>query len=263
MAAKLARQQSIKFKQKSSDNDDDVRLRWHLGGYVIGLAVLLGSLTYAYVQITRDDVLPIKELRLVGEFDRVESNVLKGLVTQKMDGNFFTVDVANIHKTVTDLPWVDFAWVDRVWPQTLQVRVVEEKPIAYLEGAGLLNKNGEVFTNEMVLASSQVLPKLSGSLEDRQALIEKYNQFAKYFQLYDLSITLLNLDQRGSLKMRLSNGVELVLGREDVAHRLNRFLKIFGQKMARGETSFKHVDLRYANGFALSKLKQQLNAVVS
>ena len=63
--------------------------------------------------------------------------------------------------------------------------------------------------------------------------------------------------------MRLSNGVELVLGREDVARRLNRFLKIFGQKMAQGETSFKHVDLRYANGFALSKLKQQLNAVVS
>lgn len=263
MAARLARQQSIRFKQNSSDSDDSVRLYWHLSGYVIGLAVLLGSLAYAYAQITRDDVLPITELRLVGEFDRVELNVLKELVTQKMDGNFFTVDVANIHQTVTDLPWVDFAWVDRVWPQTLQVRVVEEKPVAYLEGVGLLNKNGDVFTSEMALAPGQVLPKLSGSLEDRQVLIEKYNEFAKYFQLYDLSITLLDLDQRGSLKMRLSNGVELVLGREDVARRLNRFLKIFGQKMAQGESSFKHVDLRYANGFALSEVKQQLDTVVS
>ena len=238
-------------------------MSWHIGAYVIGFVALFGSLAYAYTQITRNDVLPITELRLVGEFDRVESQILKELVANNINGNFFTVDVASIHRSVSSLPWVSFAWVDRVWPQTLQVRVVEEKPVAYLKGAGLLNARGEVFSTDSDTALSQSLPKLSGSMEDRQVLIEKYSEFSGYFQAYELSIALLDLDQRGSLTMQLSNGVELVLGHEDVGRRLNRFLKIFGQKMAQGETSFKHVDLRYANGFALSEVKQQLGTVVS
>lgn len=250
-------------RQKQPQQTVDVRLYWKFSAYVFGFAILFGSVAYAYGQVTRDDVLPITELRIVGEFDQVKVETLKKIVIENLDGNFFTVDVKNIHLQMTGLPWVSFAWVDRVWPRTLQVRVVEEKPVAYLNGSGLLNMEGEVFAVEGKSELVNKLPQLSGSDEERETLINKYSEFSRYFRSYDLNIAALELDQRGSWKMRLSNNVEIVLGHEEVEKRLTRFLKIFGQQMAHGEVQFKRVDLRYANGFALSDHQKQTFGVVS
>lgn len=231
----------------------DVRMHWKIGAYALGVLMMFGAFGYAYKQITRDDVLPITEIRLVGEFQQVNADALKDLVTSELGGNFFTVDVAGLHRKVISLPWVSFAWVDRVWPQTLQVRVVEETPVAYLKNAGLINGQGQLFVSNVDQAMIDGLPQVSGAVDMREQLISKYREFSRYFSAYDLRVASLDLDDRGAWKMRLSNGVLIVLGHDDIERRLNRFLKIFGQQMAQGKVAFKRADLRYANGFALSE----------
>ncbi len=51
--------------------------------------------------------------------------------------------------------------------------------------------------------------------------------------------------------MRLDDGLTLELGRSDMEARLARFVMVYDRTLGRLPPSVAHVDLRYANGFAI------------
>ena len=59
------------------------------------------------------------------------------------------------------------------------------------------------------------------------------------------------LSLRRAWQVRLDNGMTLEVGREQVAARLTRFLSAYAQTIAPLGGRADHVDLRYANGFAV------------
>ena len=61
-----------------------------------------------------------------------------------------------------------------------------------------------------------------------------------------------NVNDRWSWKIRLANGLEILLGRNDQLKKLQRFLKtltVLGQEQV---DAMAIVDLRYPNGYAVS-----------
>ena len=52
-------------------------------------------------------------------------------------------------------------------------------------------------------------------------------------------------------RMKLDNGLELELGRDEVGPRLDRFVAIWRQELSRLPYRMEYVDLRYPNGFAV------------
>ena len=66
-----------------------------------------------------------------------------------------------------------------------------------------------------------------------------------------LDVNKLELDERRSWSMLLSNGVELQLGRNDTERRIERFVKVFSMRNAPNIDDIKYIDLRYPNGFAM------------
>jgi cell division protein FtsQ len=66
-----------------------------------------------------------------------------------------------------------------------------------------------------------------------------------------LQVTKLVLSPRHAWQLRLSNGMVLELGREDMQQRLARFVEAYPYSLAAIQSRVKYVDLRYGNGFAV------------
>jgi len=66
-----------------------------------------------------------------------------------------------------------------------------------------------------------------------------------------IGVERLTLDARGSWRVHLTSGTEIILGRSDAPRRLNRFARMLPGLLAQHPTSLQRADLRYSNGFAL------------
>jgi len=216
---------------------------------LIGVATLagLGLVTH---YLGSDDVLELRELRLVGEFKHVNADELKALVAARIDGNFLAVDVKGVHEVVTSLPWVSNAWVDRIWPDVLQVRVVEQKPIAVWNDSALLNADGRAFVAAQ-MADWPSVPAFTGPPSGEKLMAQSIVAFSAALAPAGLRVTAVGLDARHAWTVTLDNGIELMLGRERTQERLERFVKIYPARLQVAASQVQRVDLRYTNGFAV------------
>ncbi len=212
-------------------------------------------------------ILPIEEIRLVGEFKYLDTGVLKKTIIQHIDGNFFAVNVEAIHQVIQQLAWVAVVRVDRLWPNALQVYVVEQIPVAMWRDKALVNQRGEVFLVESHQAVMG-LPMLNGPPGTSHLLVEQYLDFSEILLSAGLLINRLQIDARQAWSMTLDNGIDVILGRDNVLQRLSRFLRVYEYEPAMRSQLIERVDLRYTNGFALRwentvSQYQPLNTVLS
>ena len=79
-----------------------------------------------------------------------------------------------------------------------------------------------------------------------------YNEAREMFAPLGLRVQGLAMDRRGSWSLALDSGTEVVIGRADARPRLQRFVRMLPQLLARNAQPLQRADLRYTNGFALS-----------
>jgi cell division protein FtsQ len=124
---------------------------------------------------------------------------------------------------------------------------------ADLRGMRLVNTYGEVFTGELPGAGR--LPQFAGPLGSAQEVTRRYAAFRQALAPMELEPRQVLLSPRYAWQMRLSNGLTLELGRdqlkEPVLERLSRFVAFYAQTLGRLKRRLDYVDLRYPNGFAL------------
>jgi cell division protein FtsQ len=178
---------------------------------------------------------------------------------RQVRGTFFTVDLDHVRASLEKLPWVREARVERRWPDTLVVSLTEHVPLARWNDDALVSEAGEVF----VAADSATLPRLSGPEESSDEVIDAYRRHRAALEKIGLRIAELRLSPRRAWRIRLDNGIELALGREQTDARLARFValypRLFGAQpavaAAGGPSAAPRmpatVDLRYPDGFAV------------
>ena len=170
------------------------------------------------------------------------------LVTDRhVRGNFFSVDLEHLQSAFEKLPWVREARVARRWPDTLVVTFSEHVPLARWNDAALLNQQGEVFA----AALDAKLPHLRGPENSSGEVTQAYDAYQKQWATVGRSIDELQLSPRRAWRLRLDDGTEIMLGREDVATRLTRFIQLYPKLVADPLQAPTYADLRYADGFAL------------
>ncbi len=213
---------------------------------VLVLAALLG------VQRWSQDPhsLPLRKVQIEGQFRYLSHEQLQAAVTPHVRGGFFNLDVAAVQDAASALSWVDQVSVRRVWPDTVRIRVQEQQPLARWGRQGLLNQRGEVF-DAAGHAVTQTLPYLSGPEGRQRQLLRHYQALQETLTPLGLTISQLRQDERRSLELKLSNGVELRLGRDAARARLQRFVRVYPGLMASKGEGLLGVDLRYSNGFAV------------
>ncbi|MFO7541917.1 MAG: cell division protein FtsQ/DivIB [Thiobacillus sp.] len=147
---------------------------------------------------------------------------------RRVRGTFFTVDLESVRNSLEKLPWVREARVERRWPDTLVVSITEHVPLARWNDNALVNETGEVF----VAAAGESLPRLSGPEGSSAEVVTAYRKHQAALAPLGMSISELRLSPRRAWRMRLDNGMQLALGREQPAERLARFVGLYPRLFA-------------------------------
>ena len=181
-------------------------------------------------------------------------------VLPKLEGNFFTIDLAKARLAFEAVPWVRVAVVHRDYPNRLRAVLLEHRPMAHWgneEAGTLINEQGQVFEATLDDADAERLPRMKGPASESQTVAGMYMALSPRFQAKDLEIDLLELTPRGSWRIQTKQGAQIELGRgsrTEILQRLDVFLTTLKQVTARygrGASAVASADLRHKDAYAL------------
>ncbi len=213
-------------------------------------SVVVATLFWGWKQIDLDALFPLRKVAIGGELEHVGEERLRALVADSLEGGFFRVDVAALAREIEQLPWVDRAVVSKRWPDVLVVMVREQQALARWRAGGVLNVRGERF-NPGGDDVGEPLVELDGPPGSEALMARRFQQLQPRLREAGIGLRRMVLSERRAWRMELDDGAEVILGREAMALRLERFLRFYPPLVARSG-AIARIDLRYPNGFAVA-----------
>jgi cell division protein FtsQ len=192
----------------------------------------------------------------------VNLSQVKNQVLEQVQGNFFTVRLENIKEAFEALPWVRHASVRRVWPNGLAVSIEEQKPFGVWGSRNehkLMNGFGEVFSASLAQVDDPSnLIEVSGPNDSSKEVMQLYQKASRWFTPWNVDVVSVNLSDRYSWSVKLSNGIRVEFGRDEEAQgkalteeRVARLIEYWPKAQERLTSRVDVIDLRYSNGFAV------------
>lgn len=206
------------------------------------LAILAGGAAY----VVRLPQFPITEVRVLTPLSHVTREQIETIVRSEIRGTFFTMPLGAIRKGFEKLPWVRRAELRRRWPGGIDVMLTEHVPLARWGRHALVNTHGELFE----AAYDGALPSFNGPEGAAKEMAIQFDHFRRSLAAIGREPGEISVSPRRAWQIRLDDGLTLDLGREHVEERLQRFVAVYPQTMARMPHPVDRVDLRYGNGFA-------------
>lgn len=193
---------------------------------------------------------PVRQIELRAEYSHVSAEQIRATVENHLANGFFAVQLGDVQKAVSELPWVERVEARKQWPDTVQLTVFERQPYARWGGTRLISRSGEIF-NVPGADAMQGLPQLSGPDERLADVLAFHAECLREFAGSGLAVRAVDLSARGSWRLTLASGALIDIGRVDASARLKRFLDVWPKLAAGAAGPPVYVDLRYENGFAL------------
>ncbi|MBS1143741.1 MAG: cell division protein FtsQ [Proteobacteria bacterium] len=232
----------------------------HLLNAIADLLMLVAAaalLAAGAVWLVRVPSLPVKQVVFAEALPHTKRGEVEQLLPGSLKGNFFSLNLEQVRGSLERLPWARKVEVRRVWPSKLEISIEEHKPVArWGEGRGeLVNSYGEVFAANLPDSEAGDLPLLFGPQGTAQDVLKHYAEFVGSFAKVGEKPVQLTLSPRLAWQLKLQNGMLVDIGREQakspVDVRLQRFLEIYPETVAKRAVRPAVVDLRYPNGFAM------------
>ncbi len=195
--------------------------------------------------------LPIKYVRTEGVFQYLSKDDIKTVLEPLVTTSFLEANMQAIHLAVAALPWVDAVEVKRLWPDTIDIKVTEKK--AYLRWGkdSLITEQGVIFTPKS-LERHQHLIVVTAPQARRLEVLEIMKGIKTALADESLELAEFTINNRWSWTIKLTTGLEILLGREEQLKKLQRFLKTIPLLGKQQIEAMAVVDLRYPNGYAVS-----------
>lgn len=221
---------------------------------MLGIGVLTTVLLLSAVGIWLAEAqnLPVRVIRVQGEMQHVSQKEIREAVMPYVQQGFLRIDIAAVRTAVEAMPWVHSVEVRRTWPDVLQLQLREQEVLAlWGEGeSGLVNPEGRIF-RPLGIAASDTLPVLRGPQGTSVMLTAHFIELQRALTQVGLTIRDVTMDERRAWRVRLDNGVELMLGRSEHPERVERFIRAYPRILGPRISTVARVDLRYTNGFAV------------
>lgn len=232
----------------------------HLLNAIADLLTLVAAaalLAAGAVWLVRVPSLPVRQVVFADALAHTKRGEVEQVLPGSLTGNFFSLNLHQVRGALEKLPWARKVEVRRQWPDRLEIRIEEHKPVArWGEGRSeLVNSYGEVFTAALPESEASSLPLLVGPQGTAEDVLKHYSEFVGSFAAVGEKPVQLTLSPRLAWQLKLENGMLVDIGREQqkapVGVRLQRFLEIYPETVARQAIRPTVVDLRYPNGFAM------------
>jgi cell division protein FtsQ len=213
------------------------------------LTSLLG-LIFWFTLILNDPLkFPIRYVKVGGDTPHLTQFSVKSVVEPYAKKGFFSINLIALRRKLIAIPWVGAVDIRRKWPSTLSVQIKEAIPMARWNLSGLVTAKGDLFYPRLD-SIPKSLPELRGNEENKQIMVENYAEMKRYFSKQAFSIKVLTLSPQFSWRISLNNGVDVILGAENVLVRSKRFVSVYEQLKRKGRP-IKYIDMRYRHGVAV------------
>lgn len=233
---------------------------WSFGlGLVFFILVVFSLITVSWwlsKHFLGQETVPVSSIVISGEMPYSQREDILAAIEQIDLGNFFKVNVNDVQKQVSALPWVYSVAVRKQWPNELKIYVVDQTPVALWNGDFLLNQFGKAFQADIKRITHH-LPRFFGPEGAENLALENYSNLNALLDYKNLSIDELVLSERFSWQLTLNDGVTLNLGREERVERVQRFMDVYSLIKAQINTekqenqAVDYIDLRYDTGLAV------------
>lgn len=219
------------------------------------VVLLLAGVTWKYgwdaINTRLETALPIKYVRTEGVFQYLSKDDVRVALEPLVKTGFFNLDVQELHAAVAALPWVNDVRVRRVWPDAIEIKVSEKRPFVRWRDNSLVSDTGVVFTPKNIEPFSDLL-LVSGPDQQQVKVLEIMKGVKTELADQSLELVEFSINDRWAWRLKLANGLEVLLGREDQLKKLQRFLKSLTVLPQEQIDAMEIVDLRYPNGYAVS-----------
>lgn len=236
----------------------DVRLMNGVSAAIFALAAL-ALLVAGVLWLTRAPWFGIRAVQIDGELSRNSVPTIRANALPRLQGNFFSIDLARARAAFESVPWVRRAVVRRVFPDRLAVRLEEHRPVALWQPEDernplLVNSFGEVFEANVGDVEDDRLPVLDGPEGSAAAMWALLQRLQPLLARQELVLRRLTLSARGSWRGEAEDGQVIEFGRgsdDELVARTERFVRTLPQVTGRLRKPLLSADLRHADGYAL------------
>jgi cell division protein FtsQ len=194
---------------------------------------------------------PIELISVQGDLQYIDPEAVQAVIQPYLNESFLGIDLNAMRGDLAEMPWVANAAVTRVWPSQLIVHLDEQLPVARWGDEALLNNAGKAFKPEDISQFAD-LPQLDGPQRAKQRVMQYYQQFNRLLRPYGLGVAQLELRERGSWFLTTQDGIQVLLGRDELVDKMQRFLTIDQHMLAEYREQIARVDLRYNNAMAVA-----------
>ena len=225
-------------------------------------ALLFGVVVIVWFAVRGILDRPILHAEISGKFAQVSRIQIEQVLEPYARKGFLSIDLDKVKKSLEAIRWIDHVRVERAWPDGVRVFVTEQVAVARWGEKGLLNTRGELFLPDARDVRAD-LPQLNGPEGTEGEVAKLYLDTYPRLLTVGLTLSRVSLDERGAWSLQLRNGIEVRLGREDVAARLERFIRAASPVIATRTGDVAYVDMRYSNGFSIGWGKPSTNGGVN
>jgi cell division protein FtsQ len=255
--------QMMPVLEKDSENESNAinndRRQQLIPGLV--LTVLIITLISLFgIKLADPSTLPVRHVSISGDFTYLSPISLQQRVSKVVTGGFFNINVETIQKVLLQEPWVKEVSVNRTWPDRITVTIREQIAIAQWGESGLMSSDAQIFYPDPATFPDNQ-PIVIGPDSSVRQVMEYLLKIQKILPK-DLIVNELILSERRSWYLKLSNGVVMRLGKDNVVGRIEKFFNYYSNKKINNVEQIKYIDMRYTNGFVIrliSNIKPDLN----
>lgn len=218
-------------------------------------AALVGALLLilvAWIQgmLESSNHLDIRKVSVRGELKMASQQELQGYYSALMGKNLLLTPLAEMLAIAKSPPWVDSATVRKIWPDALEITVKEYTPVASWQVGQFISASGKVIVPDRGIVLP--LPQLSGPDGTHETVLEQFGLISQVLSITGLKVQALTLESRGAWKVRFDNQLEVLLGRDEILERLQRFIAVYKSDLSGKIDKITLVDARYPHGVAVS-----------
>ena len=236
------------LRKKSQGIEWSLWWDWILRGTLLALVLGLSMTLFDY--FADPDNLPIQQVKVEGNAPHLDPARLQQVIDPYVKSGFIRFNAKALQQALCEDPWVSDIFIRRLWPDTVVVRLEEHKPLAQWGAGELLSTKGIIFSPHQATLPHG-LPYFDAPVGTEKKVLKAYTAMKNSLTPLPLKIQQLELTPRGGWTLALEDHMVIQLGRQDIYHRLERFVKAYEKIIHSHHEDVETVDLRYPNGIAV------------
>jgi cell division protein FtsQ len=193
---------------------------------------------------------PIHRVVIRGDLRALDQKAIENAVAIYDTDSFLDINLAALVDQLEAQPWIARARARRQWPDTVDIEIVEESPIAYWGSQWMVNAKGRIFEHQG-LYQDKPLPRLWSETAIPADTMNYYQIFEHQLQSIGLRLRGISQNLQGDWQLSLDNGLRVILGRADPASSVRYFVSIYQQVVLPAKQAALVVDMRYRHGAAI------------